>query len=199
MRTITMKKNTRTIKIGIFLDIPGLARTRAISGLYRFARQRPDWRIFQFPVHHDVEDLRRLVADFMPDAIFAGHADAIRAYDAPIPYVLLENIEPVLPPGVGATLNLDNIQLGYAAAERLHSLGYRNFGYLGIVFNPTVSSRQMPTRYSKIRCGAFELASTDVGGSAWRTDSTEIRGIARLGVSKFDEYAMVRRTVNVPA
>ena len=49
------------------------------------------------------------------------------------------------------------------------------------------------------RCGSFELASTDVGGSAWRTDSTEIRGIARLGVSKFDEYAMVRRTVNVPA
>lgn len=49
------------------------------------------------------------------------------------------------------------------------------------------------------RCGGYELASTDVGGNAWRTDSTEIRGIARLGVSKFDADAMVRRTVNVPA
>ena len=48
------------------------------------------------------------------------------------------------------------------------------------------------------RCGGYELASTDIGGNAWRTDSTEIRGIVRLGVSKFDTEAMVRRTVNVP-
>lgn len=47
------------------------------------------------------------------------------------------------------------------------------------------------------RCGGFELASTDIGGSAWRTDSTEIRGIARLGVTKFDEAAMVRRSLTV--
>ena len=49
------------------------------------------------------------------------------------------------------------------------------------------------------RCGGYELASTDVGGSAWRTDSTEFRGIVRLGVTKFDASAMVRRSVNVPA
>ena len=47
------------------------------------------------------------------------------------------------------------------------------------------------------RCGQFELASTDVGGAAWRTDSTELRGIARLGVSRFDTAAMVRRSVTV--
>lgn len=47
------------------------------------------------------------------------------------------------------------------------------------------------------RCQGFELASTDIGGAAWRTDSTELRGIARLGVSKFDASAMVRRTVTV--
>ena len=47
------------------------------------------------------------------------------------------------------------------------------------------------------RCGGYELASTDIGGSAWRTDSTEIRGIVRLGVSKFDTDAMVRRTLTV--
>ena len=35
------------------------------------------------------------------------------------------------------------------------------------------------------------------GGDAWRTDSTELRGIARLGVTKFDAEAMVRRSLNV--
>ena len=47
------------------------------------------------------------------------------------------------------------------------------------------------------RCGGIELTSTDIGGNAWRTDSTEIRGIVRLGVSKFDTAAMVRRTLTV--
>ena len=47
------------------------------------------------------------------------------------------------------------------------------------------------------RCGGFELASTDIGGNAWKTDSTEVRGIVRLGVTKFDEGAMVRRTITV--
>lgn len=49
------------------------------------------------------------------------------------------------------------------------------------------------------RCGAFELSSTDIGGNAWRTDSTELRGIARLGVSKFDAEAMVRRQLTIEA
>ena len=47
-------------------------------------------------------------------------------------------------------------------------------------------------------CGSYELASTDIGGNAWRTDSTELRGIVRLGVTKFDANAMVRRTLTVP-
>lgn len=47
------------------------------------------------------------------------------------------------------------------------------------------------------RCGSYELASTDIGGNAWRTDSTELRGIARLGVSKFDTGAMLRRNITL--
>ena len=39
--------------------------------------------------------------------------------------------------------------------------------------------------------GTFEVASTDVGGDAWVKDLTEVRGIARLGVSKFDANAAV--------
>lgn len=44
----------------------------------------------------------------------------------------------------------------------------------------------------------FEVASTDVGGNAWATDSTEIRGIVRMGVSEFDTAAMARRNVTLP-
>ena len=39
----------------------------------------------------------------------------------------------------------------------------------------------------------FEVASTDIGGDAWAKDSTEVRGITRLGVSKFDTAAIVGR------
>ena len=41
--------------------------------------------------------------------------------------------------------------------------------------------------------GTFEVASTDIGGDAWVNDLTEVRGIARLGVSKFDTAAVVAR------
>ena len=41
--------------------------------------------------------------------------------------------------------------------------------------------------------GTFEVASTDVGGDAWVKDLTEVRGIARLSVSKFDTAAVVAR------
>ena len=43
------------------------------------------------------------------------------------------------------------------------------------------------------RKDGFEVASTDIGGNAWASDSTEVRGIARLGVSKFDTAAIVAR------
>lgn len=41
----------------------------------------------------------------------------------------------------------------------------------------------------------FEIASTNIGGNAWATDSTEVRGISRMCVSKFDAAAMVRRSL----
>jgi len=43
----------------------------------------------------------------------------------------------------------------------------------------------------------FEVRSTDVGGNAWATDSIEVRGIARLGVSKFDTAAAVYRKLTL--
>lgn len=46
---------------------------------------------------------------------------------------------------------------------------------------------------------SLELRSTDVGGSAWSTNSTEVRGIARMGASVFDDKAMVRREIFIAA
>ena len=159
------KHSNHSTKIGVFLDLPGLARMRAISGLYRFARRKPNWRIFQFPVQRNGTALQNLATRFKPDAIFAGHADAIRIYSqTKPPYVLLENIEPTLPNGTGALLNIDNIKIGYAAAERLYALGYRNLGYLGIVFNPAATDEShMMTRYSRIRSAAFERKAREFG------------------------------------
>lgn len=54
--------------------------------------------------------------------------------------------------------------------------------------------REFATLFRK---DGFEVASTDIGGSAWETDSTEVRGIARLGVSKFDTAAAVRRQLTL--
>jgi len=45
----------------------------------------------------------------------------------------------------------------------------------------------------------FQLDSTAIGGDAWRTDSTEIRGITRLGLAVFDAAAMVRLQLTLPA
>ena len=159
------KQTNRTKKIAIFLDIPGLARSRAISGLYRYARRKSDWRIFQFQIQRDSTALRTLAKNFRPDAIFAGHADAVRAFALhSVPYVLLENIEPRLPDGPGAAINGDNVLVGRTAADKLHGLGYRNFAYLGMIFNPAPKDEmQMILRYSRIRGAAFERRIRELG------------------------------------
>ena len=43
----------------------------------------------------------------------------------------------------------------------------------------------------------LEILSTNIGGNAWRTDSIEVRGIQRMGVSKFDTAAAVLRTITI--
>lgn len=47
------------------------------------------------------------------------------------------------------------------------------------------------------RRDGLEIASTNIGGNAWATDSTEVRGITRLCVSKFDTAAAVRRQLTL--
>ena len=54
--------------------------------------------------------------------------------------------------------------------------------------------REFATLFRK---DGFEVRSTDVGGNAWTTDSVEVRGITRLGVSKFDTAAAVYRKLTL--
>lgn len=48
------------------------------------------------------------------------------------------------------------------------------------------------------RRNAFEFASTNVGGDAWRSNSTEVRGIARLDSAELDTGAMALLVVTLP-
>ena len=47
------------------------------------------------------------------------------------------------------------------------------------------------------RKAGLEMASTDIGGNAWAKDLTEVRGISRMCVSKFDASAVVRRQLTL--
>lgn len=49
------------------------------------------------------------------------------------------------------------------------------------------------------RRNAFEFASTNIGGKAWRSNSTEVRGIARYDAAELDTGAMKLLTVQIPA
>ena len=44
----------------------------------------------------------------------------------------------------------------------------------------------------------LEIKSTDIGGSAWATNSIEVRGITRLGTSVFDTAAAASREIFIP-
>lgn len=49
------------------------------------------------------------------------------------------------------------------------------------------------------RRAGFEFSSTNVGGKAWRSNSTEVRGIARFDAQELDAGAMTVLKVNLPS
>ena len=73
---------------------------------------------------------------------------------------------------------LDNAML--PDADGASPLYVGNFKQFGTLF------RRMP----------LELRGTDIGGQAWSNNGYEMRGIVRLGASKFDAKAAVARTVS---
>jgi len=52
---------------------------------------------------------------------------------------------------------------------------------------------------SLFKRAGFEFSSTNVGGKAWRSNSTEVRGIARMDISAFDADAMTVLKVTLPS
>ena len=127
----------------------------------------------------------------------------------------------VLDPAISASAVILTNQSGFDALDQLtdemgrgllqpdptNATLYRMFGRRVVA----VSDAQLPNTSSKpeffigdfkefatmFRKEGFEVASTDIGGNAWATDSTEVRGIARLDVSKFDASAAVRRQLTL--
>lgn len=49
------------------------------------------------------------------------------------------------------------------------------------------------------RRAAMEMSSTNIGGSAWRSNSTEVRGIMRADAAQVDANAMALLTVTLPS
>ena len=102
---------------------------------------------------------------------------------------------------------VDEMGRGLLQPDPTNATLYKMFGRRVV----SVSDAQLPNTSNKpeffigdfkefatlFRRDGFEVASTDVGGNAWATDSTEVRGIARLAVSKFDTSAAVRRQLTL--
>lgn len=137
--------------------------------------------------------------------------------DAAIKTILNKTLDPAISRSAVILTN----QSGYDALDQLVDLNgrgllqpdptnatlYRMFGRRVVA----VSDAQLPNTSNKpeffigdfkefatlFRREGFEVASTDIGGNAWATDSTEVRGICRLGVTKFDASAAVRRQLTL--
>ncbi len=137
--------------------------------------------------------------------------------DAAIKTILNKTLDPAISLNAVIITNQD----GFDALDQLVDLNgrgllqpdptnatlYRMFGRRVVA----VSSAQLPNTSNKpeffigdfkefatlFRKKGLEVASTDIGGSAWATDSTEVRGIARLAVTKFDAGAAVRRQLTL--
>ena len=102
---------------------------------------------------------------------------------------------------------VDEMGRGLLQPDPTNATLYKMFGRRVVA----VSDAQLPNTSNKpeffigdfkefatlFRRDGFEVASTDIGGNAWATDSTEVRGIARLAVSKFDTSAAVRRQLTI--
>lgn len=137
--------------------------------------------------------------------------------DAAIKTILNKTLDPAISQAAVIMTN----QSGFDALDQLVDLNgrgllqpdptnatlYRMFGRRVV----PVSDAQLPNTSNKpeffigsfkefatlFRRDGMEVASTDIGGNAWASDSTEVRGIVRLGVSKFDTSAVVRRQLTL--
>ena len=121
-----------------------------------------------------------------------------------------------LDPAISATAHFIVNQDGFNALDQLldankrpllqpdpsAAAGKMLFGRpISVVSNGTLASKAETATTAPIYFGDFtqyatlfrrqpmELASTDVGGSAWRTNSTEVRAITRLDAQVFDSAA----------
>ncbi len=90
----------------------------------------------------------------------------------------------------------DDMKRGLLQPDPTNATQYKAFGRPVHVFSNAIMANDIIYAGDGKAFGTlftrqgFELASTDIGGNAWKTDSTEVRGIVRMGFSTFDAAAM---------
>ena len=137
--------------------------------------------------------------------------------DSAIKTILNKTLDPAISAGAVIMTNqsgfdaldqlTDDMGRGLLQPDPTNATLFRMFGRRVIA----VSDAQLPNTSSKpeffigdmkefatlFRKAGLEVASTDIGGNAWAKDLTEVRGIARMCVSKFDASAVVRRQLTL--
>ena len=137
--------------------------------------------------------------------------------DSAIKTILNKTLDPAISAGAVIMTNqsgfdaldqlTDDMGRGLLQPDPTNATLFRMFGRRVIA----VSDAQLPNTSSKpeffigdmkefatlFRKAGLEVASTDIGGNAWAKDLTEVRGIARMCVSKFDTSAVVRRQLTL--
>lgn len=156
--------------------------------------------------------LLELLAQLTPTAVVAG-AEVQMIKNA---------INVTLDPAISASAVLLTNQNGFSALDELEDTTgrpllqpdvtnpttHRLFGRRVVVMPrsvlPNAGANEAPlyigdfTQYGTLfRRKAFELAATDIGGEAWRTDSIETRGLMRLDARVFDTEAAVALTLSI--
>ena len=137
--------------------------------------------------------------------------------DSAIKTILNKTLDPAISAGAVIMTNqsgfdaldqlTDDMGRGLLQPDPTNATLFRMFGRRVIA----VSDAQLPNTSGKpeffigdmkefatlFRKAGLEVASTDIGGNAWAKDLTEVRGIARMCVSKFDTSAVVRRQLTL--
>lgn len=99
------------------------------------------------------------------------------------------NKRPLLQPDIadGTQYKALGRRIHVVSNSMLPSVGGKAPLYIGNMKQYMSLFRRMP----------LELRSTDIGGNAFRTYSTEVRGVVRLGAASFDTGAAVARSISV--
>lgn len=130
------RKTSRMIRIGAFFNRQSKASREQVIGIFNFAAQHPDWELHLFTRPSSAANLRRLVGDFVPDGIIAGHPNIVRAFRKQlrrrIPAVVVDyHPRGPLPPDCALVFE-DARAAGALGARNFLDRGFAHFAFAGL-------------------------------------------------------------------